>query len=728
MKLEKTAYLVTALLAAWLLYSCANIGRPEGGPRDMDPPIFVGSDPKPNAIKVRKNKVELTFDEIITLKDQQTKVVVSPAQKENPVIRSGGRKITVEFRDSMLPGTTYVIDFSNAIQDNNEGNPLEDFSFAFSTGDSIDTLAISGIVLHALTLEPQQGVVVGVHSCLDDTAFARVPLERIARTNSFGQFTLRNLRAGSYRVYALNDLDRNYLFSRNEDMAFIKEVIVPSSHRETTLDTIFTQRNIVDTIMPCEHTVFTPNDLLLNMFNEGYRAQYLKKNERPEDKKLLVTFAAFADSLPRLRIIKPEQHAANWCRIERTERFDSIVYWLTDSALIKCDSIITEMQYFKTDSTDNLALVTDTVPFILKNTYKKKMEQEAKKKEREEKELLKQMERERKQMDKQRKKEAKRRAKEERERLKRGLPPTDSTMVDSSGVVQLPPDSVAIDSSKYKKDPPRLGFSIASSATIDVDARFQFRSAEPLDSVLQHGFHLYHFEEQDSVWNEIPCDTVSLDHDYDPLNYGFDHKWEPGAQYRLVVDSLTVKGCYGLWNSTLEQKFTVKKLEEYANLFLTVTNAADTAFVELLDGSEKVVKTVPVVKGSADILNIVPGNYFLRLINDTNGNGRWDSGNFGLGLQPEEAFYFPKVLKMKKNWDVEQAWNLFETPVDRQKPDAIKKNKPERKKVWETEEEKKRKQKPGNGSGDEEDDEMEDFGNQFYSGDKYSDFNRNNRR
>ena len=713
------------MLAALLLYSCANIGRPEGGPRDMDPPIFIGSDPKPNALNVKKSKIELVFDEIVTLKDQQTKVVISPVQKENPVIRSGGRKVTVEFRDTMLPNTTYVVDFSNSIQDNNENNPLEDFSFAFSTGDTIDTLAIAGIVLHAKTLEPQQGVVVGVHSCLDDSAFKTVKLERIARTNSLGQFTIRNLHAGSYRVYALNDVDRNYLFTRNEDMAFLKEVIVPSSHSTTTMDTIFTQKNIVDTVIPGVHTVFTPNDLLLSMFNEGYRAQYLKKNDRPEARKLLLTFAAFADTLPELRIIKPEEYAKDWYRMERTERYDSLVYWITDSALIKCDSIIAELKYLKTDTADNLTMTTDTVSFILKNTYKKKLEQEAKKKEREEKEMQKQMEREKKQLEKQRKKEAKRREKEERERRKHGLPPIDSTMVDSAGVVKTEIDTVTIDSTKYKKEVPKLGFSIGLTGTIDVDQRAQFKCTEPLDSVLQRGFHLYIFEEQDSVWNELPCDTVRLDYEYNPLSYGFDYNWIPGAQYKMVVDSLTVKGCYGLWNETMEQKFTVKNLEEYANLFLNITNAPDTAFVELLDGSEKVVKTVQVNKGVAEILNINPGNYYLRLINDANGNGEWDTGNFDQNLLPEETFYFPTVMKLKKNWDVEQAWNLFETPVDKQKPDAIKKNKPEKKKTWETEDEKNKKKKQGN-FGDEDEEDEDEFGNQFYSGNKYTDFNRNN--
>ena len=718
------------MLAALLLYSCANIGRPEGGPRDMDPPIFTGSDPKPCALNVKKNKIELEFNEIVTLKDQQTKVVVSPVQKENPVIRSGGRKVTVEFRDSMLPNTTYVIDFSNSIQDNNENNPLEDFSFAFSTGDSIDTLAVSGMVLHALTLEPQQGVIVGIHSCLDDSAFKTLQFERIARTNSLGQFTIRNIHPGSYRIYALNDLDRNYLFSRNEDMAFLKEVIVPSSHQTTSMDTIFTQKNIIDTIMPGVHTVFTPNDLLLCMFNEGYRAQYLKKNERPEARKLLLTFAAFADSLPEMRLLKPEQHERDWFRMERTERFDSLVYWITDSSLIKCDSIIAELKYFKTDTTDNLSLTTDTVSFILKSTYKKKLEQEAKQKEREEKEKLKQMERDKKQLEKQRKKEKKRREKEERERRKHGLPPLDSVRVDSTGTEKPLADSAAIDSTKYKPEVPKLGFSIATTGTIDVDVRAQFKCTEPLDSVLQKGFHLFKFEEKDSVWNELRCDSVLLDHEYDPLSYGFDYEWEPGAQYKIVVDSLSVKGIYGLWNETMEQKFTVKNLEEYANLFLNIANAPGNAFVELLDNSEKVIKTANVANGSAEILNINPGNYYLRLIDDSNGNGLWDTGNFDLQLLPEETYYFPKVLKLKKNWDLEQSWDIFETPVDKQKPDAIKKNKPERKKTWETDEEKKKKKKKnqGNFGNDDEEDEETDFGNQFYSGNKYTDFNRNNRR
>ena len=716
MKLEKTTYIVVAMLASILLYSCANIGRPEGGPRDMDPPIFLHSDPKPNALNVKKNKLEILFDEIVTLKDQQTKVVISPVQNENPVIRANGRKVTVEFRDTLKPSTTYSVDFADAIQDNNENNPLEDFAIAFSTGDSIDSLAVSGIVLRARDLEPMQKIIVGIHSNLHDSAFKKVQFERIGRTNSYGQFTLRNLKPGKYRIYALNDLDRDYKFARNEDLAFLSEVIVPSSHPTVTMDTIFAQKNVIDTIVEGHHTVFTPNDLLLSMFNEGYRAQYLKTNDRPEDKKMLLIFAAPADSLPEIKILKPESHRDDWFRMERTEKFDSLVYWLTDSNMIKCDSIIAEVKYLKTDTTDNLSLTTDTVSFILKNTYKKKLEREKKQKEKEEKERLKELEREKKQKEKQLKKEAARRRKEQKEfekfnagdSLKRNsgldLPPIDSVDVSTT----------AIDSAAVKKKP-QLGFAIKTSGTIDVDAPVIFSCSEPLDSVLQRGFHL--FIEKDSVWNELKIDSVRLENEFNPLSYSLSFNWEPEGSYKLTVDSCTVKGIYGLWNDPLEQKFKVKSLEEYSNLFFNISNAGDSAFVELLDGGDKVVRTAKIINGSADLVNVNPGEYYARIVIDRNGNGVWDTGNFDSGLQPEEGYYFPKALKLKKNWDIEQSWDIFDTPVDKQKPEKIKKNKPEKKKTWGEDDRDKNK------TDEEEEDEF--MNPQIYTGNKYTDFNRN---
>ena len=163
--------LVASFILAISIYSCANMSRPGGGPRDETPPVFIKSMPVPNALNVSKQKIEIEFDEIIQVDKPSEKVIVSPPQKDMPEIRTSGRKITVILKDSLLPNTTYTIDFSDAIIDNNERNPLYGFAYSFSTGPKIDSLQVSGILLNARDLEPITGMLVGLHSDLEDSAF-----------------------------------------------------------------------------------------------------------------------------------------------------------------------------------------------------------------------------------------------------------------------------------------------------------------------------------------------------------------------------------------------------------------------------------------------------------------------------------------------------------------------------------------------------------------------------
>ena len=374
MNLRNTKYLIATILLACLLYSCASIGRPTGGPKDVDPPVFLSSNPAPNTTNYNKPTIELTFNEYVVLKDQSTKVVVSPAQKENPIIRGNGKKIYVEFRDTLLPNTTYSIDFSDAIQDNNENNPLNDFSFAFATGDTIDTLQISGILLNARDLEPQKEFFVGIHSCLDDSAFTTLPFERIARTNELGQFTVRNIKPGRYHIFALNDVDRDYKFARSEDLAFLDEIIIPSATEIETSDTIFTSQMVTDTIYQAKHTLFLPNDILLTSFNEAYQSLYLKNHERTSDRRFTIQFSAPSDSLPTLEILKPEgyDNTKKWYILDNSQHNDTLNYWITDSMLIKSDSIRVNMRYLHTDTNDMRTFKNDTIFLNLKKTNKKK--------------------------------------------------------------------------------------------------------------------------------------------------------------------------------------------------------------------------------------------------------------------------------------------------------------------------------------------------------------------
>ena len=250
-----TAYRIAAVLILVLsIYSCANMSRPGGGPRDETPPLFVKSTPAPGALNVSKQRVEIEFDEIIQVESPGEKVIVSPPQKDMPEIRASGRKVTVELKDSLLPNTTYTIDFSDAIVDNNEKNPLYSFAYSFSTGPTIDSLQVSGILLNASDLEPVTGMLVGLHSNLDDSAFQKLPLERIASSDELGHFTIRNVAPGKYRLFALKDLNRDYKFDNpSEEIAFFDSIVVPTADVKLHVDTLWKDSVTIDTIIEYNH-------------------------------------------------------------------------------------------------------------------------------------------------------------------------------------------------------------------------------------------------------------------------------------------------------------------------------------------------------------------------------------------------------------------------------------------------------------------------------------------
>ncbi len=216
------------LLLALLLSSCARMGRPDGGWYDETPPYVVGAVPKDGGTQVSARKIRILFNEFIKLENASEKVVVSPPQMEQPDIKALGKRIDVEIKDSLKPNTTYTVDFSDAISDNNEGNPLGNYTYSFSTGERIDTLQVSGYVLQADNLEPVKGILVGLYADLADSAFTTRPMLRVARADSRGHFVIRGVAPGTYRVYALADMDGNYMLSqRAEQLAFSHDTFTP---------------------------------------------------------------------------------------------------------------------------------------------------------------------------------------------------------------------------------------------------------------------------------------------------------------------------------------------------------------------------------------------------------------------------------------------------------------------------------------------------------------------
>ena len=684
-----------AMIMAWAGTSCANIGSPEGGPRDYTPPRMVKSTPAPGCLNFSGRKVELTFDEYIQLKDQSTKVVISPAPKDQPSIKVLGRKVVVEFQDDLEPNTTYVIDFTNALLDNNESNSLDGFSFAFSTGETLDTLQASGIVLRARDLEPMQHVLVGLHRCPDDTAFLRQPFDRSTRTNDKGEFTLRNLKAGDYRIYALGDLDGNYRWARNEDMAWTPRVITPTTSSFTSQDTVFTFDHRVDTVTTGTHTLFLPNDVYLPMFNENYRAQYLKKTDRIGDNKLSVLLAASSTEKPSIELIRPRPQRHDWYSEETRSTRDSVVYWLTDSTLIKSDSIIARVTYLKSDSLDNLVKQVDTVNFVYRksNALIKAEAKEKKERENRAKEIAKLQERLNKQI-------AEGKAIEDIEDTREQL-----RLLQRADSVHAPVLPLTVTKSKM---------GIADSIS--------FVSETPIARIDPHGITLRQMQ-PDSSWVPVtipaplPSDTCSR------LRYVIPARLEPGGVYRLRVEPGAVTSIYDIACDSIVADINVGATDEYSNLFFSITPPLnEPAFVELLDQNEKVVATADVKRGEAEFENVEPGYYYARITLDTNGNGQWDTGNFADHRQPETVLYYPGKLRLRANWDVEQPWDIFATALNLQKHDDIKHNQPEQGKSLYEQRQNKEKSK-NKKQGEEEDDEFNSnsFGEGIYSGNKYRD-------
>lgn len=373
--IRKVLAVVTVIAA---LYSCASIGRPDGGPLDETPPRFIGSTPAAGALNNTKTKVSLSFDEFIKLEKANEKVVISPPQVQQPEIKASGKKISVNLLDSLKPNTTYTIDFSDAIVDNNEGNPLGNFAFTFSTGSAIDTMEVSGTLLEASNLEPVKGMLVGMHSNLSDTAFTKLPFDRVARTDSRGHFTIRGVAPGKYRIFGLMDADQNFAFSqKSEALAFNDSLVIPRWEERIRQDTTWVDSLTIDTVVERKYTYYLPDNVILRSFKEDLFSQYLVKNERLTPEKFTLYFAAKADTLPVLKGLNFDERDA--FIIEKNLTNDTIHYWVKDSLLYKQDTLSLSLNYLYTDTLNQLVPRTDTLNLVAK-TVKKAVDEPKKKK------------------------------------------------------------------------------------------------------------------------------------------------------------------------------------------------------------------------------------------------------------------------------------------------------------------------------------------------------------
>ena len=617
----KVKHIVVLVLSVTLMVACASIGSPDGGPYDETPPVFLGSTPKPFAVGVKAKRVELEFDEFIKIEKAAEKVVVSPPQIIPPVIKTSGKKIVVALDDSLKSNTTYSIDFSDAIVDYNEGNPLGNFAFLFSTGEQIDTLAVSGTVLNASNLEPIKGILVGLHSELSDSVFTSKPFDRVSRTDADGRFTIRGIAPGSYRAYALQDANQNYIFDqKNEMIAFLDSLIVPYTEIRMHQDTTWIDSLTIDTIRTVPRVHYLPDDLVLLAFTETPTQRYLTKAERQELNRFSIYFSIGADSLP---ILSPLNFSGEDAYIvQASPDNDSITYWMKDTLTYYQDTLSFALTYEYTDTAGILVPRTDTLALVPKKTRAKILEEEKKKLE-----------------------EAK---KEREKRMKHG-------------------DTIPEPKPQVK----HLGIKIKGGTSMSLNSNVWIDFDEPIVQYSDTSIHLY--KKVDTLWVDEPY--LFRQRKNELMGYELLAEWRPMVDYKLTIDSAAFTGLYGLQTKQQETKLKFKGLDQYSTLYLTIQNSLPHYVVQLLGSGEKVARQQRVENGHADFYFLSPGTYHIRVFNDRNGNDVWDTGLYEDKLAGEEVYYFPGKIETRANWDYTQEWDPTALPIERQKPDDIKKQK-----------------------------------------------------
>ncbi|MCQ2360973.1 MAG: Ig-like domain-containing protein [Paludibacteraceae bacterium] len=600
---------LTALIAiSVLVVSCANRGSgPQGGPKDEVPPVMLECAPQERATNVDrllKKGIKMEFNENMAIKDAYKNVIISPPSKNKPIVKAQNKSVITTFDDTLKENTTYTIYYGDAITDNNEGNPIRNYTYVFSTGSEIDTLYIEGYIIDAHTLAPAVDIIAGIYPDAVDTTFTTTPFYRVAKTDTTGYFRIQNIPDKEYTLFALNDAGGDWYYSQKAGgtVAFHGEKIHPEKGEITDS----TNHRITE----------SPNHHILRLFTEKKTNQYFKKAMHPNREMFILVFGSEPSMLPKLRVLNsdtitesPNHRITESPFIMETpsqNRRDSLIYWVTDTTLLKSDTLRLEMTYLLTDSLEQLVEQTDTLNLrvttkrIQANTSKKKKKGE-----------------------------------EEPKKKKIEFINLTHNIQDKMEA----PDTITIN------------------------------FAEPIKSILFDSISMK--IKVDTLFNPIPVTFETRDSACNKeLRIIYEKQF--GETYRLDIDSAAIVSIYGKHNDKFYKTFTLKRLEEYSNLYIKFKENPEDAILELMNEKEEVKYRSVLEDGEVTFQDITPGDYYVRMIIDSNHNGEWDTGNVREHLQPEEVFYMNQKLTLPANWDVEQEWDYKSFHILNQRPTELK--------------------------------------------------------
>ncbi len=667
-------FLTISILLLWFS-ACANRGiGPQGGPKDETPPVILKETPKNGSVNFHDKQIEIQLNEYVQLDKVAENVLISPPQQRPPEVKAVGKKVTVTFDEDLRDSTTYTIDFGSAICDNNERNPIKNYFFSFSTGDVIDSIEVSGLLLNAEDLNPVSGIVVGIHSNHEDSALLKIPFTRIAKTDENGEFTIKNIHPGEYRVYALNDVSKDYVYQPGEGLAMYDTLISPFCFSELTLDTLWKDSLTIDTIKQVSETFCGPANLVLMYFNENKQHHYFQRLTREERHFFTLTFSASQDSLPKLRLLdtaevlkaeelsqtsasdkkkakkekrtKKSKKQKELVLAEQTIPIDSVK---TDSlpAPVEADTLllpdtstlmVPEVKYgldsiafcqFNTTHdtitywlTDSAIIMQDTLIFEIK--YQK----------------------------------------------------TDSLyqlqwVTDTVRALYRAPrlsDKVREKLEKEKKQQ-FVTFSSNARSPFEIYSPLTINTSTPISRIIADSIHLYQMF--DTVPKPLKVEILPADSSY--MHWVISRDWEPDTSYRLNIDSAAVTDIYGAVNNAYKSEFKTRTLDEYSSLTIKIEPFDSNAMIQILDDKDTPVRTARALPEGVKFEYLSPKSYYVRLYMDLNGDSVWTTGDYQTHRQPEPVYYFSSKLTLRANWDFEETFNYLEIPMEEQKPrDIIK--------------------------------------------------------
>lgn len=635
--MKKTYSIIFTLLTLVFFVACAKIGSPPGGDKDETPPVPIKSSPANYATNYNQKKIKISFDEFIKLNNVFTEFTVSPPLEEKPTPLVRAKNILVELPADDLDSLTYTLDFGQAIVDNNEGNKLPNFQFVISKMPHIDSFSVSGKVLDAYSKLPgEEQFFVLLNHNLSDTAFRTVIPTYLGRTNPEGEFNINHIAPGTYNIFALQDANSNYKYDMpSEAIAFSSEPIVlhPDSfeYNPPIQDTVIsntllaeTDSVLFDSTLFGEVTADSVSDSTavdsMNIMVYGYSFDlyafveaepynlYLDEYNRDEPEKITLTFSEKMDTIPEIKLLMPDT-TGKWYYLERNPTNDTLNYWLADSNLVAKDSILIQIIHPVTDTLGQLVNKTDTLLF--KNKAKKKDKAQGKGK-------------------------------------------GGAKILSKLGVAEGEKDTVP-------KPPPVYRMKIENNINTtehDLHVPIRLTASAPVQAYDEKLIEL--FVMQDTIENPT---SYLLTRDSSNSRLFYIHtEYEPTAQYRLKLH----EGCFtDIYKRSIDStfiNFTTQRDDFYGIINFELLNVSEPLIIELMSDKEQLLKVVYVDSASKLTFDYLkPGKYILRATCDINNNKKWDTGKFNDFIQPEQVEYFPKMMEVRSNWEVEYSWELPET-------------------------------------------------------------------